>query len=154
MGERLLLVVIDDSPESVLALRFAARRAAHFDGRVAMLKVIPPIQFDHWVGVAERAAEEAREDAKRLMDDYAEKVREWGEGHDPVYLVREGLIADELVAQIEEDPNICLLVLAAAKGRNPGPLVSSIATKLVAQVKVPITVIPGNLTVEDIDPIT
>ena len=153
MGERLLLVVIDDSPEAALALRFAARRAAHFDGRVAMLKVIPPIQFDHWVGVAERAAEEAREEAKRLMDTYADQVRACG-GHDPVYLVREGLIADELVAQIEEEPRICLLVLAAAKGRNPGPLVSSIASKLVNQVHVPITVIPGNLTVEDIDPIT
>ena len=153
MGERLLLVVIDDSPESELAIRFAARRAAHFDGRVAMLKVIPPIQFDHWVGVAERAAEEAREEAKRLMDKYADAVRSHG-GHDPVYLVREGLIADELVAQVEEEPNICLLVLAAAKGRNPGPLVSSIATKLVNQVKVPITVIPGNLTPDEIDPIT
>ena len=153
MGERLLLVVIDDSPESALALRFAARRAAHFDGRVAMLKVIAPIQFDHWVGVAERAAKEAREETKQLMDAYAEQVRQFG-GHDPVYLVREGLIADELVAQIEEEPNICLLVLAAASGRNPGPLVSSIATKLVNQVQVPITVIPGNLTVEDIDLIT
>ncbi len=153
MGERLLLVVIDDSPESALALRFAARRAAHFDGRVAMLKVIPPIQFDHWVGVAERAAEEARDEAKRLMDAYAEQIRASG-GEDPVYLVREGLVADELAAQIEEEPNICLLVLAAAKGRNPGPLVSSIASKLVNQVKVPITVIPGNLTVEDIDLIT
>jgi len=153
MGERLLLVVIDDSPESELALRFAARRSSHFDGRVAMLKVIPPVHFDHWVGVAERAAEEARDEARRLMDTYAEKVREWG-GHDPVYLVREGQIADELVSQVEEEPNICLLVLAAAQGRNPGPLVSSIANRLVSQVKVPITVIPGNLTVEDIDPIT
>lgn len=153
MGERLLLVVIDDSPESALALRFAARRAAHFDGRVAMLKVIPPIQFDHWVGVAERAAEEAREEAKRLMDAYAEQIRACG-GEDPVYLVREGLVADELATQIEEEPNICLLVLAAAQGRNPGPMVSSIASKLVNQVKVPITVIPGNLTVEDIDLIT
>lgn len=153
MGERLLLTVIDDTPESALALRFAARRAAHFDGRVAMLKVIPPIQFDHWVGVAERAAAEAREEAERLMDKYAEQVKAWG-GHDPVYLVREGQIADELVAQIEEEPNMCLLVLAAAPGRNPGPLVSSIANKLVNQVKVPITVIPGNLSQEDIDAIT
>ena len=153
MGERLLLVVIDDSPESALALRFSARRAAHFQGRVAMLKVIPPIQFDHWVGVAERAAEEAREEAKRLMDSYAEQIRACG-GEDPVYLVREGLVADELVAQIDENPQICLLVLAAAKGRNPGPLVSSIASKLVNQIKVPITVIPGNLTVEEIDSIT
>ena len=101
MGDRLLLTVIDDSPESALALRFAARRASHFDGRVAMLKVIPPIQFDHWVGVAERAAEEAREEAKRLMDKYAEQVQACG-GQEPVYMVREGLIADELVAQILE----------------------------------------------------
>ena len=153
MGERLLLVVIDDSPESELALRFAARRASHFDGRVAMLKVIPPVHFDHWVGVAERAAQEARDEAHRLMDVYAEKVRNWG-GHDPVYLVREGLVADELVDQITEKPNICLLVLAAARGRHPGPLVSSIANKLVNQVSVPITVIPGDLSVEDIDHIT
>ena len=153
MGERLLLTVIDDSPESALALRFAARRASHFDGRVAMLKVIAPIQFDHWVGVAERAAEEARDEAKRLMEKYAEQVQACG-GQEPVFMIREGLIADELTAQIEEEPNICLLVLAAAKGRNPGPLVSSIANKLVTQVKVPITVIPGNLTVEGIDLIT
>ena len=153
MGERLLLTVIDDSPESSLALRFAARRASHFDGRVAMLKVIAPIQFDHWVGVAERAAEEARDEAKRLMDIYAQQVQDCG-GQEPVYMVREGLIADELVAQIHEEPNICLLVLAAAQGRNPGPLVSSIPHKLVNQVQVPITVIPGNLTVEDIDLIT
>lgn len=153
MGDRLLLTVIDDSPESALALRFAARRASHFQGRVAMLKVIPPIQFDHWVGVAERAAEEAREEAKRLMEKYADRVQACG-GQEPVFMVREGLIADELVAQIEEEPNICLLVLAAAQGRNPGALVSSIAGKLVNQVKVPITVIPGNLTVEDIDLIT
>lgn len=153
MVERLLLVVIDETPESELALRFAARRASHFDGCVAMLKVIPPIHFDHWVGVAERAAEEAREEAKALMDVCARKVRTWG-GNDPVYFVREGLIADELVSQIEEEPNICLLVLAAARSRNPGPLVSSIASKLVSQVRVPITVIPGDLTAEDIDTIT
>ena len=56
-------------------------------------------------------------------------------------------------AEIAADPEIKLLVLAAAAGRNPGPLVASIAKEGVAwgSRKIPVTVVPGDLTEAEID---
>ncbi|MDB5710539.1 MAG: universal stress protein, partial [Sphingomonas bacterium] len=39
---RIYLVVVDDSPESQIALRFAARRAVKTGGGVEILALIPP----------------------------------------------------------------------------------------------------------------
>ena len=47
------------------------------------------------------------------------------------------------------------LVLGAGTGKKgPGPLVSSLAGKLSGKFPVPITVVPGNLTLEQIDALT
>ena len=57
---RTYLVVIDDSPESRVALRFAARRAAKTDGRVDVLAVVEPQEFVQWGGVQAAIEEEQR----------------------------------------------------------------------------------------------
>ena len=57
---RKFLVVLDDSRECLNAMRFAAMRAAHTGGGVAILSVIPPDEFNHWIGVGEVMREEAR----------------------------------------------------------------------------------------------
>ena len=58
---RKFLVVLDDSRECLNAMRFAAMRAAHTGGGVCVLSVIPPDEFNHWIGVGEVMREEARE---------------------------------------------------------------------------------------------
>ena len=47
---RKFLVVLDDSTECLNAMRFAALRAARTGGGVAVLSVIPPDEFNHWIG--------------------------------------------------------------------------------------------------------
>ena len=46
---RKFLVVMDDSPEFVNALRFAAIRASKTGGQVEILGIITPEEFQHWI---------------------------------------------------------------------------------------------------------
>jgi len=57
---RTYLVVIDDSPEARVALRFAARRAAKTGGEVDVLAVVEPQDFVQWGGVQAAIEEEQR----------------------------------------------------------------------------------------------
>ena len=57
-----------------------------------------------------------------------------------------------MIAQIEADPAISVLVLAAAPGNEgPGPLVSVLAGKLSGRMRIPVTVVPGGLSDEQVD---
>ncbi|MEE8499927.1 MAG: universal stress protein, partial [Kiloniellales bacterium] len=70
----------------------------------------------------------------------------------PVLYVREGKVRDELFKLLDEEPRISVLVLGANTGsRGPGPLVSALTGKMIGKIRVPITVVPGNLGDEEID---
>jgi len=63
-SNRTFLVVVDDSDEMTKALRYACRRAQHTGGRVALLSVIEPAEFQHWMAVGDLMKEEARDEAE------------------------------------------------------------------------------------------
>jgi nucleotide-binding universal stress UspA family protein len=149
MSQRKFLVIADDSPEFQAALRFACRRARSTGGHVALLRVIEPAMFEHWSGVREEIERQARQEAEAVLQTLAEfVVAETGLA--PEFIIKHaenGRAA--LRAVIAEDPQIKILVLAASVGgRGPGPLVASIAKEGVSwgARKVPVTVVPGDLT--------
>jgi len=73
----------------------------------------------------------------------------------PVVYIREGRRRDELLALIEEEPGISILVLAASTANEgPGPLVSALTDKMINRMRIPVTVVPGNLTDEQVDALT
>jgi len=124
---RKFLVVLDDSRECLNAMRFAAMRAANTGGGVEILSVIPPDEFNHWIGVGEMIREEARERIHAHFEVFAKWMRD-RQGVDPVLVIREGEPVQEIIAQIEEDPDIGVLVLGAGNDRKgPGPLVSQLS---------------------------
>lgn len=152
--DRIFLCVVDASDEMRIALRFASRRANHTGGRVALLYVIEPADFQHWMSVEEKMREERREEAERVLQNLAAQVVDVA-GAMPVLYVREGSHSDVILKLIEEEPRISILVLGAGTGKKgPGPLVSSLAGKLSGKFPVPITVVPGNLTEDQIDSMT
>ena len=57
---RKFLVVLDDSKECLNAMRFAAMRAAKTGGGVEVLSIIPPEEFNHWIGVGDLMRAEAK----------------------------------------------------------------------------------------------
>ena len=152
--ERIFLVVADDSEEMPVALHFACRRARNTNGRVALLYVSSPADFQHWAAVGDLMREEAREEGEQLLQKLAAEVWDWA-GSYPVLYIREGDVREELVSLIESDPTFSVLVLAASTGSGgPGPVISYLLGKKAPQSRIPITIVPGNLTDEELIEIT
>lgn len=149
--ERVFLVVVDESEELKVALRYAARRAQHTGGRVALLYVIEPTELQHWGAVESLMKEERREEAEALLQKLAAEVTSIA-GTMPIIYIREGRRRDELLAMIDEETSISILVLAASTGsEGPGPLISAFTGKLSSKLRIPITIVPGNLTDSQLD---
>lgn len=153
--DRVFLVVVDDSPERAVALRYACLRARNGGGRVALLRVIEPEGLTEWAGVGAMMAEERREEAEKLLSGLAAQVNEITGGL-PILLIREGQPRDELLALLEEDPRISILVLASAavSGGGPGPLISALTGRYASQIRVPMTIVPGALDDKELERVT
>ncbi len=151
---RKFLVVLDDSKECLNAMRFAALRAAHTGGGVAVLSVIPPEEFNHWIGVGDIMREEARERIEVHFEVFAKWMRD-KQGVEPELIIREGVAVDEIIAQIAEDSEIGVLVLGASSDgtQGPGPLVTALSRNA-GSLPVPITVVPGDLSKDRLEAIT
>ena len=152
--ERTFLVVVDNSEELHVALRFASLRAKKTGGRVALLYVVEPADFQHWMAVEDLMREEGRQEAEAVLQKYSAEVQEWS-GKTPVFYLREGKLRDELLKLIDEDQSISVLVLGVATGtEGPGPLISSLAGKMTSDLRVPLTIVPGYLTDEQLESLT
>ena len=148
---RVFLVVVDDTPELKTAIRYACIRAKKTNGRVAMLHVTVPEDMQEWIGVSRLIKEESRQQAEALMQKMAAEVQKVS-GAMPVLYFREGERRDEVMKLIDEEPSISILVLGASTGpKGPGPLVQALTSKFVGKLRVPVTIVPGQLTNDDID---
>ncbi|WP_296766321.1 universal stress protein [Sediminimonas sp.] len=150
---RKFLVVLDDSRECLNAMRFAAMRAAQTGGGVSILAVIPPEEFNHWIGVGDLLREEARERIHAHFEVFAKWMRD-RQNIDPELVIREGEAVDEILQQIQDDPEIGVLVLGAGTDKKgPGPLVTQLS-RSAGTLPVPITVVPGEMSKERLEAIT
>lgn len=150
---RKFLLIVDESPEVESALYYAGSRVLHSTGTIVMLYVIEPQQFQHWAGVRQVHIDEETNKAKALFRLFRRKLTQAGfEGIACEEAIREGVKPEEIRKTIDEDEDIAILVLGAASDtKGPGPLVSMIAAgKLAGTFPIPVTVVPGNLTLEDI----
>lgn len=151
--KRKFLAIIDSSPECGRAVLYAGRRAEKTGGVLVLVYVIPPGDFQHWIGVEEIMRAEARQEAEAALDKFAGYAREKA-NTDPELVVREGTTREEIDILIEEDPDIGLLVLAAGDhNEGPGPLVSSIAGRSSA-FPIPVVVVPAGLRDDEIESVT
>ncbi len=151
---RVFLVVVDESEELQTALHYAARRAAHTGGRIALLYVIEPSELQHWISIENLARDESREKAEQLVQRLCEEIAPIA-GTMPIVYIREGRRRDELLALIAEEPSISILVLAAGTGpEGPGPLITYLTGKPAARLRIPITIVPGGLTLEQLDAVS
>lgn len=145
------LVVVDEAPEADRALYFATRRAARVGATVTLLATYSAGEFQHWFGVGERAREEQEAEAKAHLARFSARAREIA-GVEAETVVRQGERAEALSELIEQDQDIALLVLAAnASSKGPGPLVASIAGEAAGGFPIPIAIVPGHLSDEEID---
>jgi nucleotide-binding universal stress UspA family protein len=145
---RKFLVVIDKTPECRVALRFATRRAQHTGGRVTLMCPAKPGEFQQWRGVEEIMKDEAHAEAEALLHAAAKVVNDLS-GILPELVIPYGAVNECLVKLLKEDKDISILVLASGAGKEgPGPLVAMFANTVQA---IPVTIVPGIFTDEQID---
>ncbi|CUH61667.1 universal stress protein [Thalassobacter stenotrophicus] len=150
---RKFLVVLDDSRECLNAIRFAAMRAANTGGGVEVLAVIPPEEFNHWIGVGDIMRQEARERIEAHFEVFAKWMRD-RQNIDPELVIREGEVFDEILAQVKADTDIGVLVLGAGIDKNgPGPLVTQL-TRIAGNLPIPVTIVPGEMSKEQLEAVT
>ena len=153
-NDRIFLCVVDNTAECKNAVYFASSAGCADGGRLALLYIMLPAEFQHWMSVEEKMRDEAREEAEEALKLYSSQVQQWT-NEVPTLYVREGKPADTILALIEEEKRISILVLGAGTDKKgPGPLVSSIGGKMSGKFPIPITIVPGNLSRKQLDLLT
>ena len=145
------LVIVDETPEFDRALYFASRRAARVGVRVTVLRVIDTHDRNQqWLGVADIMRAEAHEEAQAILSRASARANGIA-GITPEQVIREGDTTEEILKLIDEDEDISTLVLAAGVDKEgPGPLVSSLGSTA-GSFPIPIAIVPGHLSDEDLD---
>ena len=149
---RKFLVILDDSRECLNAMRYAAMRAAKTGGGVTILSIIPPDEFQHWLGVGNLMREEARERVEAHFEVFAKWMRD-RQNVFPELVIREGEAVAQILAQVREDETIGVLVLGASVENGPGPLVTQLS-RGAGGLPVPLTIVPGSLSKNQLEAIT
>ena len=143
---KFFLVVVDETEELHQALHFACARAKSIDANIALVYVITPNNFGHWASVDALMREEAREQAEEIIKTHSDYANSFT-GKTPLVYIREGETTDQILQLIEEEEQICQLVLGAnTKSDSAGPIVNYITGKGAARCKIPVVIVPGNLT--------
>ena len=144
------LVIVDDSEELGVAVRFASRRAASTKGGVVLLKIIEHNDPQHWQSVEEIILQEARDEAQDKLKKWSKVINDLS-GITPELCVKEGIASEKIIETLEEDDAVRFLVLAASSGEKPGPLVALLAGQKSGKLPIPIVIIPQDLSDEAID---
>src|SRR6187397_2892147 len=145
------LVIVDDTAEWDRAVYYASRWAIRAGGGVVMLRIIETEpQNQEWLGVADIMRAEAQEAAEAALDRAAGRANGIA-AITPERVIREGDAMKQLLAVIDDDPDIAMLVLAANPGaEGPGPLVALLA-HAVGTFPIPVTIISGALNDQSVD---
>lgn len=146
---RVYLVIIDETQEAHVALRFASRRAAKTGGVVHLLALVPKQQFSAFGAIQDTIEEEARERAEMLATGAAGELMVES-GQMPQIAVRMGDSKAVITEYLAGHPEVAALVLAAAAEGGPGPLVSHF-TASAGTLPCPLFIVPGGLSEDEID---
>lgn len=147
---RIYLVIVDESEEALIALKFAARRAAKTDGALHLLALVPPQPFNAFAGVQATIEEEARARAEALVTATAGNLLSQG-AKMPVISVRVGEDIKVVRKYLEEHAEVSALVLGAKREGGPGPMVAHFTGAGMAHMTCPVFVVPGGLDAEAIE---
>lgn len=148
--KRTYLVVVDDSDEARVALRFAARRAAKTKGRIEVLGIVEPQDFVQFGGVQAAIEEEQRLRIQGVVSSAIGEILDES-GVEANIIVQQGDPVRTVVDHVGERGEVAALVLGAAPSGNPGPLVVHFTGHDAGKLPCPVMIIPGSLSDERLE---
>ena len=149
-AKRTYLVVVDDSAESRVALRFAARRAAKTGGNIEVLGIVEPQDFVQFGGVQAAMEEEQRLRIEGVVSASIGEILDES-GLEANIILRSGEAVRTVRDYLEGRDEVAALVLGAAPSGSPGPLVANFTGNDAGLLPCPVMIIPGSLTDERLE---
>lgn len=144
-ARRTYLVVVDDSAESRVALRFAARRAVKTGGTIEVLGIVEPQDFVQFGGVQSAIEEEQRLRIEGVVSAAVGEILDES-GMEANIIIRQGEAVKVVRDYVSGRDEIAALVLGAAPSGHPGPLVANFAGNDAGLLPCPVMIIPGSLS--------
>ncbi len=146
-----VLICVSDSDESAVAIHYGCLRAIRRKHHVAILHIIEPTEFQGLSLITDLIREEKEQFATQLMQKMSAIAAQHGIG-DASLIVRENSLSDGILSAIEESPHINLIILAINPDSHRGPkLMAALTEELGKSITIPLVIVPGNLTNEQIE---
>jgi nucleotide-binding universal stress UspA family protein len=149
-AKRTYLVVVDDSAESRVALRFAARRAAKTGGTIEILGIVEPQDFVQFGGVQNAIEEEQRLRIEGVVSSAVGEILDEA-GMEAKIILRSGDAVRSVREYLEGRDEVAALVLGAAPSGSPGPLIANFTGNDAGLLPCPVMIIPGSLSDERLE---
>ena len=145
------LIIIDESKELEKAIYFASKRAISTEGELSLLYIVDPAVNAQWARIGNLIEQEATSEAKKICRSWSHKIKTQF-NIDAEVIIKIGNRVDELLKLIEEDKDIRFLVLASSNNNeDPGPLIKVLTGKKIKNLNIPLVIVPGSLSEQDID---
>lgn len=148
--KRTYLVVVDDSAEARVALRFAARRAAKTNGRIEVLGVVEPQDFVQFGGVQAAFEQEQRLRIEGVVSAAIGEILDES-GVEANIIIQSGEAVKAVRDYVAGRDEVAALVLGAAPSGSPGVLVADLAGTDAGKLPCPVMIIPGSLSDERLE---
>lgn len=153
-GQLAFLACVANDEHSRTAARFAALRARNTSGRLELLHVVQPPEFQHWAAVGALMRADIEAEGQALLEGIGTEVESFS-GVKPMLKLREGVIGEEILRHLEADPSINILVVGAAPpDARRGSLISWLAGQLAGQLRIPLVIVPGTLSEAELQDLT
>ena len=147
------VVVVDETPECVKALRYATLRARRTGARVLILHVLPPVRFLEWRGAQQEIEADEKRHGEAILHARAEEAEALS-GIPPETRLLRGLPKQVVLEVLTENRSVRALVLAAAARGRPGPLVDFFAGQQAGKLPCMVIIVPGGIEDADLDRLT
>ena len=148
--KRTYLVVVDDSAEARVALRFAARRASKTGGQVEVLGIVEPQDFVQFGGVQAAIEQEQRLRIEGVVSAAIGEILDES-GLEANIIVQQGEVVRTVRDYLAGRDEVAALVLGAAPSGSPGPLIAHFTGNDAGMLPCPVMIIPGSLTDERLE---
>ena len=146
--KEIFLAVFDGTEECKSAVRYAARRAKINNAGLLIVATVDTAEFTYWLSVNNKMIDYIEKESKDALEELSVNIKSYSDVSCD-YIIEHGSKLEAVKNLINLDNSISLLILASnKKDKNPGILVETISGE---GYSIPVVVIPGNLSDNDID---